>query len=55
MGNKRTIVIILTATVLALALTVYGEQLESSNLNQENVVERNTLDNYKNIEEKLRD
>ncbi len=55
MGNKRTIVTILTATVLALGLTVYGEQLESKNLKPKNVVERSTLDNYKNIEEEIRD
>lgn len=54
MENKRTILVILVATVLALGLTVYGEQLETSNLKEKKVVERSTLDNYENIEEKLR-
>ncbi len=55
MGKKSTVLMILTATVLALGLTVYGEQLGSNNLNQKSVVEINTLNNYKDIEEKLRD
>lgn len=55
MGKRGTVLMILTATVLALGLTVYGEQLESNNLKQRSVVERNTLDNYKDIEAKLRD
>ena len=55
MIKKSTILMILIVTVLALGLTVYGEHLESNDLKQKNVVEMSTLNNYKNIKEKLND
>lgn len=51
METRRTVMMILVTTVLALGLTVYGESLEKKE--RVEVVNRNSLSNYNDLKIKI--